>query len=193
MSFGTKILVLITLMIISVIYIGIFLAYILLIGISYVVYKDAKGRGEKFSLGWAIFVGALLIIGLPCYYFRVVRNKPLMEENRWFTSKLLYSIDCTIGVCYSHYEILSEGITSWVFGMPNLEPDRDRYTDSIWRRNGEKPVESIQVGPGIGLDYTSPASGGFHQYNRIMPNNISDYKSNQLENRINIYGGLIQS
>lgn len=78
-----------------------------------------------------------------------------------------------------------EGIINWVFGMPNIEPDKDRYTDSLWRRHGEKPVESIQVGPGIGIDYTVPAEGGFHQFNRIMPNNVNDYKMNQLENRIN--------
>jgi len=79
----------------------------------------------------------------------------------------------------------TEGITSWVFGTPAIRPDMDRYKTSIWKRNGETPVEKIQVGPGIGLDYTVPAEGGFQQFNRIMPNNVSDYKANQLENRIN--------
>lgn len=74
--------------------------------------------------------------------------------------------------------------TSWVFGAPTIRPDLDRYKDSVWRRNGETPVEKIRVGPGIGLDHSIAASGGFHQYNRIRYNNVSDYKSNQLEGRV---------
>lgn len=78
----------------------------------------------------------------------------------------------------------AEQQTGWVFGTPSFRPDLDRFKTSIWRRNHETPVEKVQVGPGIGLDYSVPAEGGFHQFVRILPNNISDYKSNQLENRI---------
>lgn len=79
----------------------------------------------------------------------------------------------------------AERNTSWVFGAPTIRPDMDRYKESIWMRNGETPVEPIRVGPGIGIDYSNPAQGGFHQFNRILPNNVSNYKANQLEGRVN--------
>ena len=72
----------------------------------------------------------------------------------------------------------------WVFGTPAFRPDMDRYKTQVWKRHGEKPVESVQVGPGIGIDYTTPATGGFQQYTRILPNNVTDYKANQLEGRV---------
>lgn len=78
----------------------------------------------------------------------------------------------------------AEQQTGWVFGTPAIRPDLDRYKTQVWKRHGEKPVESVKVGPGIGLDYTTPAQGGFQQYTRILPNNVSDYKANQLEGRV---------
>jgi hypothetical protein len=47
-------------------------------------------------------------------------------------------------------------------------------------KTNEKPMETIQVGRGIALSSEVPASGGFHQYTRILPDNVSDYSSNQL-------------
>lgn len=79
----------------------------------------------------------------------------------------------------------AEQQTGWVFGQPAFRPDMDRYKTSIWKRHGEKPIESVKVGPGLGIDYSTPATGGFHEYTRILPNNVSDYKANQLENKIN--------
>ena len=79
----------------------------------------------------------------------------------------------------------AEQQTGWVFGTPGFRPDMDRYKTQVWKRHGEKPVESVQVGPGIGIDYSTPAVGGFQQYTRILPNNVSDATSNQLEGRVN--------
>lgn len=78
----------------------------------------------------------------------------------------------------------SEQATGWVFGTPSFRPDLDRYKTSVWRRNNETPVEKQQVGPGIALDYSVPAAGGFQQFTRILPNNITNYKANQLEGRV---------
>ncbi len=74
---------------------------------------------------------------------------------------------------------------NWVFGAPLLRPDEERYTVSITERRDLAPVQPIQVGPGLGLDPNIPAAGGFHEFTRVMPNNVSDYKANQLENRVN--------
>jgi hypothetical protein len=80
----------------------------------------------------------------------------------------------------------AETATGWVHGQPLFRPDMDRYTQSINNiRNDLAPVEPQQVGPGINLDSDIPASGGFHEFTRILPNNVQDYKANQLENRVN--------
>ena len=47
-------------------------------------------------------------------------------------------------------------------------------------KTSEQPIEKIMVGPGLSIDTEVPAAGGFHQYTRVMPDNISDYSSNQL-------------
>lgn len=74
--------------------------------------------------------------------------------------------------------------TGWVNGKPLIRPDLDRYKQSIWNRHGEKPTEPIQVGPGLNLDPRVAAAGGHHQFTRILPNNVSDYKANQLPGRV---------
>lgn len=79
----------------------------------------------------------------------------------------------------------AEQQTGWVYGAPAFRPDMERFKTNIWMRANESPVEKIQVGPGIGLDYTVPAQGGLQQFARVLPNNVSDYKANQLENRVN--------
>jgi hypothetical protein len=79
----------------------------------------------------------------------------------------------------------AEQQTGWVFGTPGIRPDLDRYKGDVWKRSNESPVEKVSVGPGIGIDYTVPAQGGFQQFTRLMPNNVNDYKANQLEGRVN--------
>lgn len=79
----------------------------------------------------------------------------------------------------------AEQQTGWVYGMPLFRPDRSQYEQSLNNvRNDLKPIEAQQVGPGLALDPSVPASGGFHDFTRIMPNNVNDYKVNQLENRV---------
>ena len=85
-----------------------------------------------------------------------------------------------VGPMYSPAE-QQEG---WVYGMPAFRPDESRYKESIKFRPDMKPVESEMVGPGIDIGAEIPAQGGFHQYTRVLPNNVSDYKANQLEGRV---------
>jgi len=51
-------------------------------------------------------------------------------------------------------------------------------------KTNEMPFEKIQVGPGLALGPEVPAAGGFQQYTRIVPDNISDYSANQLPGRV---------
>jgi len=72
----------------------------------------------------------------------------------------------------------------WVHGMPAFRPDDDRYTQSMFIRNDLAPCEQEMVGPGMDIGADVPASGGFHDLTRILPNNVSDYKANQLAGRV---------
>ncbi len=81
--------------------------------------------------------------------------------------------------------------TGYVYGMPLFRPDMDQYTQSMKKMPDLKPVESVNVGRGLDIDPNMPANGGFHDFTRIMPNNVSDYKANQLEGRV-ILGRLAE-
>lgn len=78
----------------------------------------------------------------------------------------------------------AEQQTGWVTGMPLVREDEDRYTISLTKRHDLAPVEKVMVGPGIDLDPSIPASGGFHDFARVLPNNVNDYKMHQLEGRV---------
>lgn len=81
----------------------------------------------------------------------------------------------------------AEQQTGWAggAGMPLFRPDMDRYKQGLSQiRNDLRPVEPEMVGPGLNLDPSIPASGGFHDFTRILPNNVNDYKANQLPGQV---------
>lgn len=79
----------------------------------------------------------------------------------------------------------AEQQTGWVYGTPNFRADVDIYRNSLSKMKNElAPVESVKVGKGLNLDPSIPASGGFHEFTRILPNNVNDYKVNQLPGRV---------
>jgi hypothetical protein len=55
-------------------------------------------------------------------------------------------------------------------------------------QNNVLPTEQIRVGPGVGVGAEVTAADGFHPQLRIMPQNVNEYRINQLEARINIGG-----
>ena len=67
---------------------------------------------------------------------------------------------------------------------PGLSITRQKELEDMKRtikfKTNEKPMEQIQVGRGIAIGSEVPAAGGFQQYTRIVPDNISDYSANQL-------------
>ena len=69
-------------------------------------------------------------------------------------------------------------------GGPGFEISRQKEIEEMKTtlkfKTNEQPIEKIQVGPGISIGTEVPAAGGFQQYTRVVPDNISDYKSNQL-------------
>ncbi len=67
---------------------------------------------------------------------------------------------------------------------PGLSITRQKELEDLKKtikfKTNEKPIEQIQVGRGIAIGSEVPAAGGFQQYTRIVPDNISDYSANQL-------------
>ena len=60
------------------------------------------------------------------------------------------------------------------------QKELEEYKSTLKFKTNEQPIEKIHVGRGLSLNPEVPAAGGFQQYTRIVPDNISDYSSNQL-------------
>lgn len=68
-----------------------------------------------------------------------------------------------------------------------FKPELDRYNDytTNCRHHNVGPVEKQYVGPGLGIDPSVSATGGFHQQFRIMPDNVNGYRKNTFGGEIN--------
>jgi len=60
------------------------------------------------------------------------------------------------------------------------QKELEELKKSIKFKTNEQPIEKIHVGRGLAITSDIPAAGGFQQYTRVVPDNISDYSSNQL-------------
>ena len=73
-------------------------------------------------------------------------------------------------------------------GGPGLSITRAKEIEDMRQdmkfKTNEQPFEKIQVGRGIAVSTEVPAAGGFQQFTRVLPSNISDYSSNQLPGRV---------
>jgi hypothetical protein len=63
--------------------------------------------------------------------------------------------------------------------------DRDQRYVTTNTFNNMRPTEQIQVGPGLNVGPDVPATGGFHQFFRVMPKNVNEYRKHNLK------GGVI--
>lgn len=62
--------------------------------------------------------------------------------------------------------------------------DRDEGAPISNMMNNVSPIEQQQVGPGLNTSSDISARGGFHQYFRILPTNVGEYKKNNFEGRV---------
>jgi len=73
-------------------------------------------------------------------------------------------------------------------GGPGLNITRAKEMEELKQdikfKTSEQPFEKIQVGRGLALGTEVPAAGGFQQFTRVLPSNISDYSANQLPGRV---------
>ena len=81
------------------------------------------------------------------------------------------------------------GQTTYVNGMP-VQDFRDRPWVS-GQMNNLAPSEKIMVGPGLGIDPSIPAQGGYQQVFRPMPNNVGAYRLTTLPGRAGPRDGTV--
>jgi len=63
---------------------------------------------------------------------------------------------------------------------------KDRYTQDIsGKQNNVLPFAQVRVGPGLGVGPDVVATGGFQQFDRVMPKNVGEYNKTQLASRTN--------
>jgi hypothetical protein len=67
------------------------------------------------------------------------------------------------------------------FGQPVYDLyNRQNVTNKM---NNLQPIERMHVGPGLGVDPSVPATGGFQDFFRVLPNNINEERLTTLEGR----------
>jgi hypothetical protein len=67
------------------------------------------------------------------------------------------------------------------FGQPVYDLSNRQYVTN--KMNNLQPIERRRIGPGLGVGADVPAAGGFHQYFRVLPNNINEERLTTLEGR----------
>jgi hypothetical protein len=76
---------------------------------------------------------------------------------------------------------VSSGGTS---GNPSYDAERQRYVPSNKFHN-VRPTKQVQVGRGLGVGPEVPATGGFHEFFRVMPKNVNEYRKTNLPGNVN--------
>jgi len=75
----------------------------------------------------------------------------------------------------------SRDATQFPYGQPVYDMSNRQYITN--KMNNLPPIERKNVGPGLGLDPSIPAAGGFHDFFRALPNNINEERLTTLEGR----------
>jgi hypothetical protein len=94
--------------------------------------------------------------------------------------------EMSLGVT-QHKDAVLKDTSMLVKSFVHGEPTRD-FSDRTYvsgKMHGVSPFPQILVGPGLGLDPSVQAAGGFHQFFRVMPNNVGAYRLTSLPGRAN--------
>jgi len=98
-------------------------------------------------------------------------ENPTIRANRWPTKTEI-----------PNFGDLSKIGNRSVFGQPvyNLD-DRQNVSNKMHNLN---PNPWVRVGPGLGVQASTPAYGGYQQLFRVLPTNTNEYRLTQLPGRI---------
>jgi hypothetical protein len=103
-------------------------------------------------------------------------REDLGKPNRTETLNLFTPQERTTGYGYQYGQSGGSG--------PGLSITRQKEIEDYRRtfkfKTNEQPIEKIMVGPGLSIGTEVPAAGGFHQYTRVVPDNVTNYSANQL-------------
>jgi hypothetical protein len=77
------------------------------------------------------------------------------------------------------------------FGQPVYDLSNRQYVTN--KMNNLQPIERRRVGPGLGVGSNVDAAGGFHQYFRVLPNNVNEERLTTLEGRTGPADSFIKS
>jgi len=86
-------------------------------------------------------------------------------------------------------ELPSFGVVAPNRGLNSPDMDREfelARTYVSGKMNNVSPVAKTFVGPGLGLDPSVQAAGGFQQFFRVLPNNVGAYRLTTLPGRVNV-------
>lgn len=67
------------------------------------------------------------------------------------------------------------------YGQPVYDLYNRQYVTN--KMNNLQPIERRRVGPGLGVGSNVAAAGGFHQYFRVLPNNVNEERLTTIEGR----------
>jgi hypothetical protein len=70
------------------------------------------------------------------------------------------------------FQISSKDNSRFPYGQPVYNLYNREYVTN--KMNNVPPIERMNVGPGLGVDPDTPATGGFQQFFRVLPNNINE-------------------
>ena len=71
-----------------------------------------------------------------------------------------------------------------IYGNKTMSDDVFKRYQTGLTMNNVSPIEKQQVGPGLNTPEDVAARGGFHQFFRIMPDNVGAYKKNSFGGRV---------
>jgi hypothetical protein len=78
---------------------------------------------------------------------------------------------------------------TYVHGEPSKDTERIKeYQESLhlsqFKNNNILPFDQKKIGRGLGLAPDESVGGGFHDFLRVMPDNVNGYRKNNFENRV---------
>jgi len=76
-------------------------------------------------------------------------------------------------------------------GQPVYDLYNRQYVTN--KMNNLQPIERRRIGPGLGVGANVDAAGGFHQYFRVLPNNVNEERLTTLEGRTGPADALVKS
>lgn len=91
----------------------------------------------------------------------------------------------------SNLQDIAPDANRFPLGQPVYDLYNRQYVTN--KMNNLQPIERRRVGPGLGVGPDVDAAGGFHQYFRVLPNNVNEERLTTLEGRMGPAAAIVKS